>query len=259
MRIFFASLFILPISFCSAENSFSAGKETENFIGKLNNNIDVVFSLINNGGKLTGFYYYDKIGIEIKLIGETVNGKTVLYELNNQNKKQAKITGTLTKNGFDGKWESLSTKKALILTLKPTNKPIPALPKNFVGAYSFYEKPCKLDIVITKNDNGYFYNFDSTTRTLKGKVTFSRSLLENLVYINFNGIEWAEDDGDISNEPDKDEPNADLPTVIQGLLGENEIIIQNYGNAMNHYLKVGECDVKYIHLKKTGKKERIIN
>ncbi|MEO5911397.1 MAG: hypothetical protein ABIP95_10945 [Pelobium sp.] len=251
MKNYLISFFFLFASFYSAENSFSAVKQNQTlaqtYIGKLDNKTDVVFSIKNSNGKLTGFYYYDKIGVEIKLSGTIVNGIATIFELDHQNKKQAKITGKLSNNDFTGKWESLSTKKSYALQLKLSPYAIPALPINLLGNYN---TDCNLSISIAKNNGGYFYNFKSNTRTLKGKVTFGRSLEENLVYINFIGIKWAEDDGDISNELNADKSSGDLPTVVQGLITDEEIVIQNYGNAMNHYLKIGECDIKYLHLKK---------
>jgi hypothetical protein len=231
------------------ENDFN-----RTFVGTINNKIDVVFSLKNKNGQLTGFYYYNKIGVEINLIGNINHGNVVLYELDYQNIKRAKITCQLLKNTFFGKWEDLSTGKLLPVQLKQTNQSIPLLPKTLIGTYRLAkEEGCNLTIEISKSKGGYYYHFKSTKRTLKGKVTFSRSLNEKVVYINLNGIEWAGYRGDISRLDPEDEGQKieNLPTTVEGLLSDNEIIIQNYGNAMNSYTKLGECsDEKYIHLKK---------
>lgn len=248
---------LLLISLFLSINSVFAVKETQNFntnfTGKLGSKTDVVFSLKNINGKLNGFYFYDKIGIEIKLIGEITNGNATIYELDEQNIKQAKITGKFSQNGFMGKWESLLSKKVFPIQLKSTPKTIPSLPKNLIGTYKVDEESkCDLNISISKNKDEYFYHFKSSKRKLKGKITFSRSLEENLVYINFYGIEWDEDSGDVTNDSDEETSsvNDNLPTVVQGLLSDGEITIQNTGNAMNRYVKIGECDLKYIHLKK---------
>ncbi len=38
-------------------------------------------------------------------------------------------------------------------------------------------------------------------------------------------------------------------TGIEGLLKSDEIVIQNYGNSMNYYVKLHECSEKYnFHL-----------
>ena len=54
--------------------------------------------------------------------------------------------------------------------------------------------------------------------------------------------------GALDEEGNPIEENLSLPQEISGELNENEIIIQNYGNAMNYYMKLGECDVKYLYL-----------
>jgi hypothetical protein len=41
-----------------------------------------------------------------------------------------------------------------------------------------------------------------------------------------------------------------LPIGIDGLFSEKEITIQNYGNAMNYYVKLDDCGEKYIHFNK---------
>lgn len=246
--IFIALLVLANTVFGASLQNFDS-----NYIGQLGRKTDVVFNLKHSNGKLSGFYYYEKIGIEIKLIGEISNGLAVIYELDYQNVKQAKITGKLTQNGFNGKWQSLSSKKVFPIQLKSASKPIPVLPNNLLGNYKVEEQnQCALSINITKNKGEYRYQFKSTTRTLNGKVTFSRSLDENLVYINFHGIEWDEDSGDVTKDDDGESSsgNDNLPTVVQGLLSDGEIAIQNTGNAMNRYVKIGECNLKYIHLKK---------
>lgn len=54
--------------------------------------------------------------------------------------------------------------------------------------------------------------------------------------------------GGIDLEVETTEDDLSLPQDIVGVLYENEITIQNYGNAMNYYVQLGACDVKYIHL-----------
>lgn len=246
--IFTALLLLANIVFGASFPNFNA-----NYIGKLGTKTNVVFNLKNSNGKLSGFYYYEKIGTEIKLVGEITNGLAIIYELDYQNIMQAKITGKLTQSGFSGTWESLSSKKVFPIQLKSTSKPIPTLPNNLAGSYKVEEQnKCPLSISITKSKGEYRYQFKSATRSLNGKVTFSRSLDENLVYIDFHGIEWDEDSGDVTNDDDEESSwgNDNLPTVVQGLLSDGEIAIQNTGNAMNRYVKIGECDLKYIHLKR---------
>lgn len=228
---------------------------SKTFVGTINHKIAVVFSLKNVNGKVTGFYYYDKIGVEINLTGTINNGELLLYELDDLQTKSAKITGKLLKNTFVGRWEELSTKKNFPIQLQETQKSIPSLPKPLVGTYKFdTESGCPLTIKISKINGAYVYHFKSAVRTLKGKVTFSRSLDENLVYINFNGIEWEDNSGTISDDDLDEEPKeTNLPTSVGGLLSDGEITIQNSGNSMNAYLKIGECSAKYIQLKRVDR------
>ena len=67
-------------------------------------------------------------------------------------------------------------------------------------------------------------------------------------YITFKDIEWSEYLGAIDPEGTKSEEDLELPKDIQGVLYKDEITIQNSGNAMNYYVKFGECDLMYIHL-----------
>lgn len=247
-------LALLVGTFLSANHVSARPLQTfsRNYTGKLGNKTEVVFSLKNSNSKLNGFYYYDKIGIEIKLSGEIKNGIATIYELDDQNAKRAKITGKLSQNGFRGTWENLSTKKILSLQFMSLDKAIPMFPINIIGNYRVDEQDqCALSISITKSRGEYFYHFKNLKRDLKGKITFNRSISENLVYINFHGIEWEEDSGDVTK--DNDESSAAdrvLPTVVQGLLSKGEILIQNTGNAMNRYVKISQCDLKYINLKR---------
>ncbi|WP_222536880.1 hypothetical protein [Pedobacter polysacchareus] len=259
-RLFFLFAFLSILGVVKASDSIGKTNLAEvdfnkNFIGSINRKIDVVFSLKSINGKITGFYYYNKIGVEINLIGTIHNGDVLLYELDDQQKKKAKISGKLIGNTFLGKWEDLSIKKTFPIQLKQTNKSIPTLPKTLVGTYKFdAESGCPLTIKISKVNGSYVYHFVSPVRTLKGKVTFSRSLDEKLVYINFNGIEWEDNTGAISDD-DLDAESKEtqaLPTSIGGLLSDGEITIQNSGNSMNAYTKIGECSAKFIQLKRIG-------
>ncbi|MBC8984960.1 hypothetical protein H9X96_04135 [Pedobacter sp. N36a] len=259
-RLFFLFAFLSILNTGKASDSIRKANLAEvdfnkNFVGTINRKIDVVFSLKSVNGKVAGFYYYDKIGVEINLTGTIINGEVLLYELDHQHIKKAKITGKLLKNTFIGRWEDLSTKKDFPIQLQGTNKSIPSLPKNLVGTYKFdSESGCPLTIKISKMNGAYGYSFKSSIRTLKGKVTFSRSLDEKLVYINFNGIEWEDNTGAISDDDLDEEPKAtmNLPTSVGGLLSDGEINIQNSGNSMNAYLKIGECSAMYIPLKRVG-------
>ena len=109
---------------------------------------------------------------------------------------------------------------------------------------------CDMSVEIRKNGAGYSYQFNLNGEKIKGRVTLKKNDSKE-TYINFEGIKWAEYQGDISNDPEKgDTTSFELPVGIDGLLAGKEITIQNYGNAMNYYVKFAGCDEKYIRLVK---------
>ena len=111
---------------------------------------------------------------------------------------------------------------------------------------------CQITLDIVKRQAQYFYTLISDT-TYKGKVSISKSEDGKESYVTFEGIEWAEYEGDISNDSEEEreqKPVMKLPVGIDGQLQDKEIIIQNYGNSMNYYVKLAGCGDKYIRLVK---------
>ena len=92
------------------------------------------------------------------------------------------------------------------------------------------------------------YNMETNTRKLSGNAKIELNENKDGYYITFKNIEWSEYLGAIDTEGATSEEDLQLPQDIQGILYKDEITIQNSGNAMNYYVKLGECDVKYIHL-----------
>ena len=92
------------------------------------------------------------------------------------------------------------------------------------------------------------YNMETNTRKLSGNAKIELNENKNGYYITFKNIEWSEYLGAIDTEGETSEEDLPLPQEIQGVLYKDEITIQNTGNAMNYYVKIGECDMKYIHL-----------
>jgi len=250
LLIFFG--LILPKK--SIANYVAVAPETTNYVGDINKNLKVVFSLTRNDNKIKGYYFYDKIGVNIPLNGEVVDGNIILREISEQNKVVAKLMLKVAGHKLIGSWQNLSNNKLLSVNLEQTNKSIPQLPATVLGDYVVKDgEGCKITLSITKSNSGYHFYYNSGERKIKGSVTFGRSLIDNLVYINLNGITWAEDSGDVAQMDDQKQTSSEdseLPTVVQGLLTDKEIVIQNTGNAMNYYVKLGDCDLKYIHLKK---------
>ena len=226
-----------------------------NYIGTINKKINVVFHLKSINGIIKGFYFYQEKGIDIKLKGKLLNNKMVLDEFDFFDNKVAQIT--LEENGKKvfGEWHNSKSNKILKVDLEETEKKIVAFPKNIEGVYKTENsenkiETCNLILTITKKNGKYSYNYKSESRTLNGKVSFYRDIDE--AYITLEGIKWAEYEGDVTNQGDEnyEEKDLELPIGIDGSLSENEILIQNDGNAMNYYVKLNDCGVKYIHLKK---------
>lgn len=92
------------------------------------------------------------------------------------------------------------------------------------------------------------YNMETNTRKLSGNAKIELNENKNGYYITFKNIEWSEYLGAIGTEGETSEEDLPLPQEIQGVLYKDEITIQNAGNAMNYYVKFGECDLKFIHL-----------
>jgi len=113
---------------------------------------------------------------------------------------------------------------------------------------------CELSVEIFKTKNGYGYHLKTDLRNVKGKVRFIKDN-PNELYIVFEGIKWDDYRGDLSNETDDDETNDDveketleIPIGIEASVGIDTLTIQNDGNSMNSYTKIGECGRKYIRL-----------
>lgn len=111
---------------------------------------------------------------------------------------------------------------------------------------------CDMSVEIKKHASGYSYVFDIQGEIIKGKATLTKGDRAGENYITFEGIKWAEYEGDVSNKTDDDSVTTSLPLPvgIDGLLTQKEITIQNTGNAMNYYVKIAACDRKYIRLVK---------
>ena len=229
----------------------------KNYIGTINKKINVVFHLKSINGIIKGFYFYQEKGIDIKLKGKLLNNKMVLAEYDFFDNKVAQINiETKGKNIF-GDWINSKTNKNLKINLQETENKIVDLPRNIEGVYKTEIneneiEPCNLIIKITKKNGEYYYNYKSESRNLNGKVSFLRNIEKNVINIVLEGIKWSEYRGDVTNQDDEnyEEKDLELPNEIEGNFNENEIKIQNYGDAMNYYVKLNDCGKKYIEFKK---------
>ncbi|WP_349663309.1 hypothetical protein IZU89_11610 [Cellulophaga lytica] len=224
------------------------------YTGKLGNNLDVVFHINNDEGHISGFYYYKKIGVDIKVVGTVVADSLLGYELNYENDTLAIIKGKINDSGMKGTWVNAENKKEYPLALTKAAKKVTPLPADILGEY--YNDVCNLTLTFTKSKGEYYYTYKSKERNLKGKLNFYR---EDGLYINLSEIEYAEDYFDIDlfeEDPEKEKEYTKLKKIGKRKLGvecyysPGELTIQNYGNAMNYYVKLNDCGEKYIHFKK---------
>ena len=109
---------------------------------------------------------------------------------------------------------------------------------------------CKLSIELLKTKENYTFTLKTNSRNIKGKAHFVTNE-SGEKYIVLEDIPWDEYEGDISNEEDSMETKEiEIPKGIDFLYNKDTLTIQNYGNAMNYYTKLGECGAKYIQLVK---------
>ncbi|MCF6279657.1 MAG: hypothetical protein L3J14_04855 [Flavobacteriaceae bacterium] len=225
-----------------------------NYKGKIGTNLDVLFHLDNNNGNVSGFYFYKKNGIDINVVGNVKGDSLIAYELDFKKDTLAILKGNISESSINGKWINAKSKKEYPLIIEKTSIAISPLPTNLEGRY--YNSNCDLTLSFFKSKGEYYYNYKSNDRSLKGKVSFSRG--DNL-YINLENIEYAEDYFDVSlpeEDIEKSKKYKELKKIGKRKIGiecqynSEEIIIQNYGNSMNYYVKLYDCGEKYIHFKK---------
>jgi len=113
------------------------------------------------------------------------------------------------------------------------------------GRYRDLEEPsCNFLLEIRKSGDAYSFKFQIDKKRYKGKVQFSKD--GDGEYVLLEGIPWLSNNGAV-------EGDAGVKPVpgygIEGRLEEGAFHFQNYGNAMNDYVKTA-CDKKFITLTK---------
>lgn len=223
----------------------------KNYIGKIGANLNVTFHINNTNGIISGFYYYNKIGSDIKIVGDIDNKKLRIFELGITHDTIAIMKCSINDSEIEGSWISLKTKKQYHLGLTVTSAEIVALPQKIEGSYK--SEDCNMEIVIKKVREKYYYTFISEIRTLKGEISLERNDRYN--GITLEGIEYAEDYFDVGlpeENPEYEElkKEGNRSVGIDCFLESDKITIENYGNAMNYFLKLRDCGNKYIVLLK---------
>lgn len=221
------------------------------FSGKTEDTLTVYFRLSIADNEVTGFYFYEKTGADIRLIGTRTGSRFELYELNYDGNKTAEIKGVWSDSRFVGTWAEQATKRAYSVILNRTSEMIDPLPKDIAGFYAVEQdseaETCKkFNIRIVREKDNYGYMINTCDRTEKGPIRFFRG--EKELYVIFENFRWAEYAGDLNVENEED---IDWNREVYGFDAEwdaGRLSFQNYGNSMNYYTIIEGCGGKFIEL-----------
>ena len=107
---------------------------------------------------------------------------------------------------------------------------------------------CGISVNIKRNTKGFSYYLKTSDRRYRGKITLV-NISDDKYGIVFEGTKYAEYEGDLSQKTvDDNAKKTNSPVGVGGELQQDTITIQNYGNAMNYYVQIGGCQVKYLRL-----------
>jgi len=100
------------------------------------------------------------------------------------------------------------------------------------GTYKMPVNTCGFELIITKENEEYSYNVKGNNGILDiyGKLSLSNQ--NGTIYVDFTL------------------PESFSEKTVQGLLENNTITIQNYGNADNQFTIFEDCGDKYMEFKK---------
>ncbi|MFV0471389.1 MAG: hypothetical protein ACK5L7_05085 [Paludibacteraceae bacterium] len=110
------------------------------------------------------------------------------------------------------------------------------------------ELNCGITLMLFRENEKLRYKLKTNTRELTNDAKIELNDKKDGYYLTLKNIEWSENEGALDEEGEQVDDSVELPKEIQGVLYKNEITIQNTGNSMNYYVKIAECDQKYIHL-----------
>ncbi|MCB9222728.1 MAG: hypothetical protein H6582_01020 [Crocinitomicaceae bacterium] len=223
----------------------------------INKDIELADSLTNN------IVFVDTVINRSKLVLTTENlitrkKKSMDIEITDENDEypfydSLAINNQTLKVWINGKQKNLDLKTIYPLDLTTTQK---SMFDKIEGTY--FDEICNLTIEISVFGDEYFYKYSSNERKMEGKVSFPNA---QEPYLILGGIEFAEDYFDISLPEDDDEKRKEferLKKIDKRTVGiecfydasedQEQLIIQNYGNAMVYYVKLYDCGQKYVHL-----------
>ena len=121
---------------------------------------------------------------------------------------------------------------------------------NIEGNYSIEENEsnCKMKLKLYYKNNQLYYQLATNTKKYADRAKIELNEKKDGYYITFNNIEWSENEGALDDEGEPLDKEITLPQEVEGVMYKDKITIQNAGNAMNYYVKIGDCDLKFIHL-----------
>ena len=108
---------------------------------------------------------------------------------------------------------------------------------------------CFIELTLFEKNKKIWFRLKTDKRNIIGKAKISKD--DGLYYVTLP-IEYSEYEGDISKNSKTINLPKSKPFGIQFMYDNKELVLQNSGNAMNYYVKFGECEEKYVHLKKKG-------
>jgi len=123
-----------------------------------------------------------------------------------------------------------------------------SIPDSLAGKY--VSDGCFLEIDIIKDKGEYRYIMQTGEKKYNGSIRFSSEseMGEQRLWVILQDFQWAEYKGNLMDVEDPDEvPSLDM-WGLDLYYDKGELTFQNYGNAMNYYVKMNECDQKYIRL-----------
>ena len=131
----------------------------------------------------------------------------------------------------------------ITITSNAQNTVKPSLDK-FEGQWK--SNSCESSFLISKAKSHYHYLFKSKGQEIKGIMLIKHN--GGNTYFTFENFKWtAKGNQKVNN----------LQLAATYYPKNNKFVIQNTGNSTNYYVKLGECDKKYITFKKQySKKEK---
>jgi len=143
--------------------------------------------------------------------------------------------------------EPKQTKTDTVAKTKPTIKKT-IFPIEGTYVIENDDPSCEMTLMLSYKADQLVYKLTTNKRTLADKAEIELNESKNGYYLTLKNIEWSENECTLDDEGEPIDPDITLPTEVQGILEKNQITIQNAGNAMNYYVKIGECNAKYIQL-----------